>query len=53
MKTKPTFCCNCNCGTTNAGIIDDLDGIANLCEEKGLWFHIDAVMVVVLWLCQK
>ena len=29
-------------GTTNAGIIDDLDGIANLCEEKGLWFHIDA-----------
>lgn len=29
-------------GTTNAGIIDDLDGIANLCQEMGLWFHVDA-----------
>lgn len=29
-------------GTTNAGIIDDLEGIAALCEEKGLWFHVDA-----------
>ncbi len=29
-------------GTTNAGIIDDLEGIAQLCEEKGLWFHVDA-----------
>ena len=29
-------------GTTNAGIIDDLDGIADLCKEKGLWFHVDA-----------
>lgn len=29
-------------GTTNAGIIDDLEGIAQICEEKGLWFHVDA-----------
>lgn len=29
-------------GTTNAGIIDDLDGIARICEENGLWFHVDA-----------
>lgn len=29
-------------GTTNAGIIDDLDGIANICETENLWFHIDA-----------
>lgn len=29
-------------GTTNAGIIDDLEGIAQLCEEKELWFHVDA-----------
>ena len=43
MKTKPTFAVIATAGgTTNAGIIDDLDGIANLCEEKGLWFHIDA-----------
>ncbi|MEA1784990.1 aminotransferase class V-fold PLP-dependent enzyme [Arenibacter sp. GZD96] len=29
-------------GTTNAGIIDDLSGIANVCEEEKLWFHVDA-----------
>ncbi|NRR91958.1 aminotransferase class V-fold PLP-dependent enzyme [Winogradskyella undariae] len=29
-------------GTTNAGVIDDLSGIADVCEEHNLWFHIDA-----------
>ena len=29
-------------GTTNAGIIDDLDGIADICEKEHLWFHVDA-----------
>ncbi len=29
-------------GTTNAGIIDDLEGIANVCEKENLWFHVDA-----------
>ena len=29
-------------GTTNAGIIDDLDGIANICKSENLWFHVDA-----------
>ncbi len=29
-------------GTTNAGIIDDLDGIATICEQEGVWFHVDA-----------
>tara|TARA_R110002049_G_scaffold111443_1_gene260665 strand:- start:185 stop:1555 length:1371 start_codon:yes stop_codon:yes gene_type:complete len=29
-------------GTTNAGIIDDLDSIAKVCEEEKLWFHVDA-----------
>ena len=29
-------------GTTNAGIIDDLAGIATICETENLWFHIDA-----------
>jgi aromatic-L-amino-acid/L-tryptophan decarboxylase len=28
-------------GTTNAGIIDDLDGVADVAEEHALWFHID------------
>jgi len=28
-------------GTTNAGIIDDLAGVADVAEERSLWFHID------------
>ncbi|MGY5847417.1 pyridoxal phosphate-dependent decarboxylase family protein [Salegentibacter sp. HM20] len=28
-------------GTTNAGIIDDLDSIAEVCEREKLWFHVD------------
>ena len=29
-------------GTTNAGIIDDLAGIASVCDEERIWFHVDA-----------
>jgi L-2,4-diaminobutyrate decarboxylase len=29
-------------GTTNAGIVDDLDGIAAVCEKQNVWFHVDA-----------
>jgi glutamate/tyrosine decarboxylase-like PLP-dependent enzyme len=28
-------------GTTNAGIIDDLAGAADVAREYGLWFHVD------------
>ncbi len=28
-------------GTTNAGIVDDLDGVADVADEFSLWFHID------------
>ena len=29
-------------GTTNAGLVDDLAGIARVCEEHGIWMHVDA-----------
>ena len=29
-------------GTTNAGIIDDLQSIAKVCKNEKLWFHVDA-----------
>jgi glutamate/tyrosine decarboxylase-like PLP-dependent enzyme len=29
-------------GTTNLGVIDDLAGIATVCERRGIWFHVDA-----------
>ncbi len=28
-------------GTTNAGIVDDLEGVGALARELGLWFHVD------------
>jgi len=28
-------------GTTNTGAIDDLQGLADVCEAEGLWFHVD------------
>ena len=28
-------------GTTNLGIVDDIDGIADACAESGVWLHVD------------
>ena len=28
-------------GTTNAGIIDDLPGVADVCAEHEIWYHVD------------
>jgi glutamate/tyrosine decarboxylase-like PLP-dependent enzyme len=28
-------------GTTNAGVIDELDAIADVCDARGLWLHVD------------
>ncbi|WP_299154281.1 aminotransferase class V-fold PLP-dependent enzyme [uncultured Christiangramia sp.] len=28
-------------GTTNAGIIDDLKGVANVCANENIWLHVD------------
>jgi glutamate/tyrosine decarboxylase-like PLP-dependent enzyme len=29
-------------GTTNAGIIDDLQGVGEICRREGIWYHVDA-----------
>jgi glutamate/tyrosine decarboxylase-like PLP-dependent enzyme len=29
-------------GTTNAGLVDDLAGVAAVCRDQGLWMHVDA-----------
>jgi glutamate/tyrosine decarboxylase-like PLP-dependent enzyme len=28
-------------GTTNAGVIDDLEGVADVCARLGVWMHVD------------
>ena len=29
-------------GTTNAGLVDDLAGVARVCNEREIWMHVDA-----------
>lgn len=42
LDRKRLFAVVATGGTTNAGIIDGLDTIAEVCEKEKLWFHIDA-----------
>ena len=28
-------------GTTNYGVVDDLAGVADVCNERGIWLHVD------------
>ncbi len=35
------FAAVCTGGTTNAGIVDDFAGVADVCQELGLWLHGD------------
>ena len=42
QQRKRLFAVVATGGTTNAGIVDDLEGIANICDKENIWFHVDA-----------
>ena len=39
--TKRVFAAVATAGTTNLGIIDDLQGIGKMARERGIWYHVD------------
>ena len=46
------FCVIATAGTTNAGTVDPLNELADLCEHKGLWFHVDGAYGAAAMLTQ-
>lgn len=42
LDKKRLFAVVATGGTTNAGIIDELESVADVCEKEKLWFHVDA-----------
>lgn len=47
------FCVVGNAGTVNAGAIDDLDALADLCRDENLWFHVDGAFGALAALSPK
>jgi glutamate/tyrosine decarboxylase-like PLP-dependent enzyme len=39
-----------NAGTVNTGAIDDLEGIADICDHYELWMHVDGAFGALAWL---
>jgi glutamate/tyrosine decarboxylase-like PLP-dependent enzyme len=42
-----------NAGTVNSGAVDDLPGLAALCREENLWFHVDGAFGALLKLSDQ
>ena len=40
------FCVVGAAGTTNTGAIDDLNGLADICQRETLWYHVDGAFGV-------
>jgi len=44
------FCVIATAGTINTGAIDDMESLADFCQEEGLWFHVDGAIGAVAML---
>lgn len=42
LANKKPFLVIASAGTTDTGVVDPLDQIANICQAYNLWFHVDA-----------
>jgi L-2,4-diaminobutyrate decarboxylase len=40
-RRRDVFAVAATAGTTNLGVIDDLTGIADVCEAQDIWLHVD------------
>lgn len=40
-------------GTVNTGAVDNLNAIADICEEEKLWFHVDGAIGAIAMLSEK
>ena len=47
------LCVVASAGTINVGAVDDLDAIASLCKENGMWFHVDGAYAAAAALSEK
>lgn len=41
-RGRRPLCVVGNAGTTNLGVIDPLSDLADVCQQHGIWFHVDA-----------
>ncbi|MEM6456858.1 MAG: pyridoxal-dependent decarboxylase, partial [Acidobacteriota bacterium] len=47
------LCVMGNAGTVDGGAVDDLDALADLCQEENLWFHVDGAFGALLAATQR
>jgi aromatic-L-amino-acid/L-tryptophan decarboxylase len=47
------FCVVGNAGTINTGATDDLRGLARVCKDEGLWFHVDGAFGALVRVSEK
>jgi len=40
-------------GTVNTGAVDDLEAIADICQQENLWFHVDGAIGAIAMLSPK